>query len=566
LSVDWTRSSALVRCEQQSLGNFLCFELLLFRSLHTRSRDESTFRNLGQIQAAIPHVATTTRSRMNRARNLNRRSAFAAGFLLFYELLLGLAAAKHTFWRDETQAWLIARDSPTILSLLHNLRYEGHPPLWHLLLFPLTRLSWNPEWMELPNLLCAGVAAALVLFSLRMSIAVRVGIAFSYYLLFEYGVITRNYMIGVALLLAATVLATRRETSTPWAIPILLGLAALSSLPALILSLCLFGLNLAQNAGLIDIGGNPHPPRTAKASTLLASSFFSLCALGSVLSIRPPSDTGVFLEIPAFFSSGLREKLVRCGTDLVGAYLPVPEVTSQFWNSSFFHFLSPALVALLGWGLLVAFALYLKRPAARYFFLIGSVLLLLQLIVSWRAWMRNVGWLFICLVLALLLEHAKLGSIDTDAERSTWRTWLLAVILVSQVGSGLFALAISLKYPFSNSRNVVDLLRSQHLDASPLVFERDYIGSSILAYMHRPNFYNLEQHRPASFVVWNRDEVLQRHTPTRAEMKLLSDSNGPPVLITDKPLKPEDERHLGVHRLSVYDNAICSMEIYYVYH
>jgi len=56
-------------------------------------------------------------------------------------LLLNLSSLVfHEMWRDELQAWLIARDSKNILELFINLKYEGHPALWYLLLTPLTKV------------------------------------------------------------------------------------------------------------------------------------------------------------------------------------------------------------------------------------------------------------------------------------------------------------------------------------------------------------------------------------------------------------------------------------------
>ena len=55
--------------------------------------------------------------------------------------LFGLLAAiqlaliwTHEPWEDELQALLIARDSHSLADWYWNFRYEGHPPLWHLVL------------------------------------------------------------------------------------------------------------------------------------------------------------------------------------------------------------------------------------------------------------------------------------------------------------------------------------------------------------------------------------------------------------------------------------------------
>src|SRR5579884_429860 len=68
----------------------------------------------------------------------------------------------HPIWRDEAQAFLIARDSTSPLDVLHNLRFEGHPPLWHWLLWLLTRVTTSPEAMQYVHLALA--AASVYIF------------------------------------------------------------------------------------------------------------------------------------------------------------------------------------------------------------------------------------------------------------------------------------------------------------------------------------------------------------------------------------------------------------------
>ena len=51
-------------------------------------------------------------------------------------------------WFDELQAWNIARASHSLGDLYTNLRYEGHPILWYLPLYALTRFTGNPHSMQ----------------------------------------------------------------------------------------------------------------------------------------------------------------------------------------------------------------------------------------------------------------------------------------------------------------------------------------------------------------------------------------------------------------------------------
>jgi hypothetical protein len=472
---------------------------------------------------------------------------------------------RHTFWRDETQAWLIARDSHSLTALIHNLHYEGHPPLWHLVLYAITRLSWNPEWMKLPNLLFAVAATGMVLFCQRLSLFARVGIAFSYLFLFEYGVIDRNYMLGVFLLVAATLLATGSGRSKSWAVPILLSLTAMSSLPALVLAVGVLGVYLERELAQLRRHGQPAYHLLLRVDLLLGTLLVGVSTLVAVLLIRLPADTGFYLSVTRR-ATGTLAVLLRSGKILTCAYIPIPVLAHQFWDSNIFFPLTHRLYTvfeLLGWSLLAGFVLYFRRPLARWFYLIGSGTLLLQLNITRSVGIRHLGWLFVCLALALLIEYADRNM--SEIERPRWQRWMLSAVLVCQVYGGLFAVAVSLRYPFSSSRQVVAFLRSRNLDSAPLIIEPDYVGSSVIAYLQLPGAYDIEQHHVASFILYNRDEFLNQHIPSRAELDEASGGKGAPVLIMGTPLTLEQEDALKMHLLAFFDNAINPYDLYYVY-
>lgn len=61
----------------------------------------------------------------------NTDTIIIMGFTLLSLLLL----FNHEPWRDEAQAWLLARDSISIRALLGQMGYEGTPALCHLILY-----------------------------------------------------------------------------------------------------------------------------------------------------------------------------------------------------------------------------------------------------------------------------------------------------------------------------------------------------------------------------------------------------------------------------------------------
>ena len=80
--------------------------------------------------------------------------------LLIFFILSLIGILHHEIWLDEAQHFLIARDSKNLQELIGACRIEGHPVLWDILLFVITRFSSNPFWMQFVHILisCAAIA------------------------------------------------------------------------------------------------------------------------------------------------------------------------------------------------------------------------------------------------------------------------------------------------------------------------------------------------------------------------------------------------------------------------
>lgn len=106
---------------------------------------------------------------------------------------------RHEPFVDEWQALQIAVQSPDLRSLLANLRYEGHPPLWYLLLRGLSALVGAQAALPTASLALSLATQGLILFKAPFPRWLRFALALSEPLLFEYGTLSRSYTLGVAL-------------------------------------------------------------------------------------------------------------------------------------------------------------------------------------------------------------------------------------------------------------------------------------------------------------------------------------------------------------------------------
>ncbi len=163
---------------------------------------------------------------------------YAIGLTTGFLILGGFTAFNHEMWRDEIQAWLLARDSASFFELFAHLKYEGHPGLWHLCLMPLSRITASPVIMQVFHLLIAGVTVYLFVRYAPFNWLQKFLFCFGYFVLYEYAVIARNYALGLLLLILFCVLFRERYKRPLW-IGGILFLLAHTSVHALIVTIAI---------------------------------------------------------------------------------------------------------------------------------------------------------------------------------------------------------------------------------------------------------------------------------------------------------------------------------------
>lgn len=133
--------------------------------------------------------------------------------LIIYLLGVCTVSFFHEPWFDEAQAWAIAR-SGTIKEILFEIpHYDGHPPLWHLILAPFAKLGAPYELsLAAVNIFFMTLAVAVLLFKSPFPKLIRCLLPFNFFLFYQYGVVSRPYCILVlAIFLAAACYKNRNE-------------------------------------------------------------------------------------------------------------------------------------------------------------------------------------------------------------------------------------------------------------------------------------------------------------------------------------------------------------------
>jgi hypothetical protein len=122
--------------------------------------------------------------------------------------------ASHRPWADEWQALQLALEMPDLHNLFVNLRYEGHPALWYILLRGVRGLVGHGLWvLPATSFAIALPVQAVILFHSPFRRVDRLCIALSEFVLFEFLTVSRSLSLGVACMLMAVALWNRPRLS-----------------------------------------------------------------------------------------------------------------------------------------------------------------------------------------------------------------------------------------------------------------------------------------------------------------------------------------------------------------
>ncbi|MDE0043924.1 MAG: hypothetical protein OXT74_17915, partial [Candidatus Poribacteria bacterium] len=250
-------------------------------------------------------------------------SSYTMAVSALFLLLGGFIAWNHEMWRDEMQAWLIARDSASPIEVLYHLnRYDGHPGLWHLCLYALKLITRSPIIMQPFHLIIAAISAYVFLRYSPFTRLQKTLFVFGYLPFYEYAIICRNYALGLLLLFLFCALFRNWRRRLPLLGFILLLMCHTSVHALIIVIAILIGL-------CWEMWTNPdRPPRREIRVGL------GLILLGIVTAIIQLKPSGPNLGI----STGWRTEFewyyfFRAFNILPKAFLPIPEFTLRYWNT-----------------------------------------------------------------------------------------------------------------------------------------------------------------------------------------------------------------------------------------
>lgn len=124
----------------------------------------------------------------------------------------------HEPWYDEVQAFLIARDASLHDILFVLPHYEGHPPLWHLILLIPARLGLSCRLtLGIAQMITYALAVLVLEFRSPFNKVTKMLLPCSFFFLYQFAVISRPYaMMMLAMFLCADTYNEREKKPLPY--------------------------------------------------------------------------------------------------------------------------------------------------------------------------------------------------------------------------------------------------------------------------------------------------------------------------------------------------------------
>lgn len=366
-----------------------------------------------------------------------------------YVIVAGFALARHELWGDEIHSWNIAKASGTLSDLINNSRYEGHPPVWYLILWIISKFTHELVYIQITQLIIASSVVFLVLFYSPFPFITRILIPFGYYFLFEYGILSRNYAIGVLSAFCICLIIQKEFKYKLLLYYALLFFMSNTHLLALLLagSLHLYFLLLTfeQKKRLNKLF--PH--------LLLGILIF----LPALYFISPPSDSGLTAGI--LISKFDNQNIGIIAKTPLRAFIPVPAWWEyNFWNTQFLLTLQGSngllrfLTLLLSIGVLSVVWLVLRdSKKSLTLFIVNLFLTFIVAAIFPLTTQRYIGFIYIGFIAAYWLR-----CYEMPVKRK--KDWLINILLGLHVVAGIFTISKDIRLPFANSYRVNELINA----------------------------------------------------------------------------------------------------------
>lgn len=456
-------------------------------------------------------------------------------WLLFIMIIAYFKVAHHELWKDEWQAWFVAKDK-SISEIFSFLYYEGHPALWYLYLKIFTLFSGisSPEMLiNTAHWITVACGLYFLFCKLRLPLILCVFGALSYFLFFEYGIVNRGYFLVVLLSFWASSLLSHEAFNK-------------TQLGFVLFFLCqteVYGVFVALSIGVWLLSQHKDLIKRANSRDIIG---LGLGVLFFIISVFPRT-AGHVAKTRGKEMSFVDNILTSLQGNLSNTYLigSTPDTFAYGWSIAGVAFSIFALAGLI-------FIFYGQKRLLIPFFTFLAMMLVFSIFFftgGVRQW--GVGFLFL---------FTLLGIRGFDWKKDKLTGVIIGVFCLFGIIHNIKAAKEDMRLPFTNAEAAGRFIKEKVPPKVPVVAINKFEATPVIGYAGR-KFYELPDGVEFSYFRW----VDKIYLPTEGELKIFAQFKGVGgiVIISPKPL--DADRFPSATLWQKFDQENYKKENYYLY-
>ena len=515
---------------------------------------------------------------------------FAIILTMLFSTIAGIGKYHHEMWRDELEGFMkvAANVSPFEISYYSSIVYYSFLEVI-LNIFPHPAIAY-----QICHLLFISLAVFIFNRYSPFGYLQKILFTFGYFILFEYGIISRPYSFSVLLIFGSVYLITRKKQDYLLIAIVLLVLANHRLFDAFAsLSLTLYALLHTANRLR---GKTIRPGERRRLFVAIGLSVAGWGLISAQYYILKSTGPGFTTAGPAPYYMTIRT--------IWNAFVPIPEITNyNFWNTNIIPFplgypknidfeveYKNIVAAIISIGIfMVNIVIFSKRIPVLITFVVHTLLHLLFLQYVSVHFIRYQGYLFIIFVYNWWLLHHSDEKVHFSPMNPMVRFFnkpifasirkpavhFVTLFLLFQFAAGGIAYYKDTRYPFTASYKAAEFIRANGLDGHTMVGFVDYIVQPIAALLNREIYYP-QIDRFGTYVDWGNSSRYRPCTINKvlnSAVQLISQRNKNVLLILSSGLlrnnKPVERdlitQGIEIRKIGQFKEGIVGSEKYFLY-
>jgi len=456
-------------------------------------------------------------------------------WVLFVVVIIYFKFSYHELWKDEWQAWFVAKDK-SLEEVFSFLYYEGHPALWYVYLkiFTLFSSHYSPEnIIHIAHTITVAAGLYFLFVRFKLPMIIKVLLAMSYFVFFEYGIVNRGYFLVILFSFWAASLLKKEDYSRV-------------QLGVVLFLLCqteVYGALMAIALGMYVMmkEKNVFAALQGKDIIGLASGL-----LFFVISVFPRS-FGHVSKTSAKKLDFVDKILTSFQGNLSNTYAigSTNDTFTYGWTSLG---LLISVLCLIGIG----FVFYNNKPLLKTFLIFLGMMISFS-ILFFLGGIRQWGMGFVFFI--VLLEIRGL-----DIRKEILPSLVIGIFAIFNIVHNVKAVTEEMKIPFTNAVAAGQFIKEKIPEKVPIVAINKFEATPVIGYARR-NFYELPDGVPFSYFRW----VDKIYLPVEIELKLFAKFKGVGGIVVLSPKPLDAERFPSLQLWQKWEDKNYKNENYYLY-